>query len=740
MAKFHIATPGGYEVEVTAKDETEAVAKARKDWQKMPRIIAKKDKTRVFERPNGQRYVVSPGYSSTNPQKVEEALSGMTGGEISRKGIDEAIIAENPLAARAGEYVRGTPFVGSYADEALGAVLGPQAATAARATSGAMQRQRPGQTAALNLAGGIMGSAGAATAAPAKLAQGAGALIGQGPRISQVARGIGAGAALGGLEGGIYGAGEGTGAERGAQAARGAGFGAAAGGLLGGAAPVAREAVGNVAGLFKRSDISQISRELGISKDAAKVIKATFDQGGDIDAAMENLNRAGKEAMIADAGEAAQALLDSATQAGGRAKAVTNKAISERMSRTGQAVTGALDEALGDAPLGPRTAVREIAERTAPARKQAYDLAYQTPIDYASQQGRNIEGVLDKVEPNVLIRAIGEANAEMADRGLKNQQIMATIDDAGNVVYREMPNVQQLDEIKKALQAVAYENTDDFGRLTGKGQRYNRQANELRDAVSEAVEPYGAAVSIGGDKLAEERAFVLGRDLLRAKTEVEDVMLELGEKPSQAQVSAAKRGLRSYIDKALGDVRAIASTPTPDENEARQVIKAVTDMSSGNARKKIKELMGAEADALLAQIDEAAQSAAVRARVSQNSLTAARKAGKEAIDEATKSGAVGQLMEGEFVGTTKQLIRAATGMTDEYSVQQQQKIYQDIARALTEKTGDDARAALAVLDRAMKGQELTEAQVDQLSNLVAGVLFSGSAPQAGRAMGAEYGN
>jgi len=157
MSKFQIATPGGYEVEVRAENEQEALEIAKKNWQTMPRIIAKNGDTRVFERPSGQRYVVSPGASFTDPQKVEQVLQGMTAGEVSRQGIDESIIADRPVAARGQEFIRGTPFVGSFADEAMGAVFGQDATAASRAMTGAMQRQRPGQTLGLNLAGGLAG-------------------------------------------------------------------------------------------------------------------------------------------------------------------------------------------------------------------------------------------------------------------------------------------------------------------------------------------------------------------------------------------------------------------------------------------------------------------------------------------------------------------------------------------------------------------------------------------------------
>ena len=734
MAKFQIATPGGYEVEVRADNQDQALEMAKKNWQTMPRIIAKEGRTRVFERPNGQRYVVSPGASFTDPEKVDQVLQGMTAGEVTSQGIDEDIIAQNPVAARASQFVKGTPFVGSYVDEALGAVMGEDTATGVRAMQGAMERQRPGETLGLNLAGGATGTVAALGAAPQALTGAGSAIVGGGSRLSRVGRAAGAGAALGGIEGGTYGAGEGTTPEeRAASAGTGAAIGAGFGGLLGFAGPIVGDAAENVMNTFKRTGARQIAKDLNISTDAAKVIKSTFDEGGDIEAARRSLMRAGDEGMLADAGPAAQALLDAAAASGGRAAETTTTAIGNRMSRTSKAVDETLDTVLGEAPLGPRTAVRQIAERTKDQRADLYGRAYNSPINYGTgESGNQIMNVINRVPPRVLSEAISEANEDMMARGMRNQQILASVADDGTVTFTEMPNVQQLDELKKALQAVAYDSTDDFGRLNSRGQRYNNLARELRDAVGEAVPVYRDAVALGGDKLQEERAFTLGRNLLRSRTEIEDVAGELGPNPSVAQIDAAKSGLRNYIDKTLGDVRAIASDPGADALEARQVVKAVQDLSSDNARRKVRELLGTEADALLSKIDEAAQSSAVRAALSQNSKTAVRQAQQGAIEEITAPGVVGTLGRGEPINTTRRIVQAVTGMTDEFNASQRQAIYQDVARALTERQGAEAQQALSALQAAIDSERLTEEASEQLAQVLATALYGAGTTSATR--------
>lgn len=689
--------------------------------------------------------------------QVKSAANIMASRSVAAGGMDAAIRRSEELNQMAQDamllsgattgmapltkFNEGMPLVGSYTDEFTGAVasgleaLGilPEGAGAGakeyqRAVSEAYARQNPGKSTALGLGGSALGTAALLAATPARVAA-ALAPSTSARLLPSMAQAAGTAGILGAIEGGIYGAGLGEGEGRAASAMTGAATGGLLGGVLGGLAPLAARGFENVAGMFRRSDVAKIAKDLGISKQAATVIKTTFDQGGDIAAARAAVQRAGDEGMLADAGFAAQALLDASAASGGRAGQVVRDAVEGRMARTGEALDTALDTALGPAPLGPRTAVEAIAQKSSAPRAEAYTAAYSQPINYASPQGMKIEEVLSRVSPDDLIAGITEANKEMRSRGQVNQQIMAVLDKNGNVDFAlEMPNVQQLDEIKKALQKLAYDNTDDFGRLNGTGQRYARLSGELRDAVVDAVPDYGTAVSIGGDKIAEENAFALGRDLLSPRTEIEDIGFGLGKNPSAAQIEAAKSGLRSHIAKVLGDVRAVPSDMNID---ARQVVKAVTDMSSDNARAKIRALMGKEADALLKQIDEAAQSAVVRTAVSTNSKTAIRGSVQKSVEEMTAPGILGQAMAGDPINTSKALIQAVTGQTAEYTTAQKQRIFEDIARALTEKKGRSAQAALDYLDQAMKGQPLTAAQNEFLARQIAGTAVAAGIP-AGR--------
>jgi hypothetical protein len=403
MAKFQIATPGGFEVEVQADTEEQAIAEAQKSWQTLPRIIHKADGgVRIFERSNGQRYLVAPGYSTTDSSRIDAVMSGKGVKADAQSENDQQRLKGNVLA-RVNEFARGMPFVGSYIDEAAGAVFGTGARDEMRRDTAAMQREKPGQTMALNIGGGVAGTAGAIAAAPASVARAGGALIGQGSRASQVLRGAGAGILSGGTEGAIYGFGEGTEGNRTNEAGNQAALGATFGGVLGGASPLVGEVVQNLVKSFKRSDVSQISRAFGVSPDAAKVMKSAFDRGGDIQDAIAAIRRAGDDGMIADAGDAAQALLDAVMNSGGRAGQIGREAVDGRASASATKLNQVLDNTMGtpEGVLGLQKGYRDASRADL---DRLYGQAYGTEIDWRSPAGGDLRTASSGLPSSVVNR------------------------------------------------------------------------------------------------------------------------------------------------------------------------------------------------------------------------------------------------------------------------------------------------------------------------------------------------
>jgi DNA-binding NarL/FixJ family response regulator len=668
------------------------------------------DNGRVFQMPDGSLQAVSAGGATADPATVRRIMEGGTFAAAMQDRLDQERIDQNPIASRANEVIRGVPFVGSYTDEAVG-LVSPQAAENMRLSTAAMQRQNPGQTAALNITGGVLGAIPMALAA----APGLSALAPAGRAMRAVA-GAATGALTGATEGAIWGAGEGTTAqERTDNARQNAGFGAIGGAVLGAVAPVAGDLLRAGWQRLARSDVATIASQLNVSRAAATVIRDAL-QTGDIQAAQAALQRAGDDAMLADAGIPARQLLDAAAQTGGPAGQVVRQAVDQRVTTASRDMTGALDRTLG-APRGEQALIQELRQQSAQPRSQAYDLAYSTPINYAAPEGQALENLLRRVPR----QAISRAEEIMRLRGEQSAQILIEELPNGQFRFQRLPDVRQTHYIMQALDDIA-KGTDGSGTF-GRQNTYGASIENLRGQISQnlrAVVPeFGAAQDIAADTARQLSATDLGRNLFNMPRE--DVARALSG-ATQAERRAAEQGLRSYID----DVTArITRTLTDGNMEAREGIRVLRDFSSRQNQTNLRILLGQErADALLEELDRAATAFELRAAVAENSKTAARQAIQGAVQERTE-GLLSTLMAGEPVNATKRLVQALTGETAEAVELRRMGLYEEIARALTESRGDRARTALRMVQLAMNGQQISNRQAE----LIATALSAGSVLQ-----------
>jgi hypothetical protein len=705
MTDFIITGPDGKRYKVTG-DSAEGAVAAVKKLLGMSSSTVEPMPSAMAQRAAAAR----DGTLKASPQSLARAE------EMDRIAEDEIILSRNPAAFNmATKAVQGLPFIGEYMDEAMGAAsgaIGGDAEFATRTmrdTQGAMDRQRPGTSFAAGMTGGIVGSIPmAAAAAPALISAAPPALAGR------VIGGAAIGAATGATEGAISGYGAGNDGDRARSAMERGIIGGAFGGAAGAALPAISAGVKSIAETIKGRDVGVISRVLGISPGAAKVVKK-YVENDDLAAAQALLRRSGADAMLADAGPNTAQLLDSAVQAGGAAPRIARGAVESRAARAGQTLSRTLDTVLGP-PAGVREGARGIAQRTSAIRQQAYTRAYSAPIDYAADAGRKIEDVLGRVPPRTLSAAISEANDAMRAEGVRNMQIMAEIADDGAVTFRQMPNVQQLDELKKALGSIARNETDAItGRISGAGLRAKKLAGQLSEAIADAVPSYRTAVKLGGDKIAEDQAFDLGRRLLSTGTTREQAS-EVLDGASREAKAAAKQGLRSYIDDTLANVQRTITDPNTD---AREAMTAIKSLSSRANQQKLRMLLGNQADKVLDQIDEAAAHLELRSAIARNSATASRIAGKQAMDEITEPSALGELLSGRPAEASKKVVQFFTGQTGEARVEQQQQIYAEIADALTKLRGPDAEAALRSVEKAIAGQPVNSAEAARIGRVLA---------------------
>jgi hypothetical protein len=532
----------------------------------------------------------------------------------------------------------------------------------------------------------------------------------RGPQAASALGKVLARGATGGTQGAVYGfnAGEGDAADR----AKNAVVPGAAGTVLGAASVPVVAGVKNIANRYLTN---RAAKEVGTSGPAYRILERTMSGDDSLSGAgAGRLAAAGDDAMLADAGPNARGLLDTAIQNSGPGARQAREAVEGRVTDAGRRLTGTLDDTFG-APQGVRTAAKGIAQGTSAARKSAYDSAYSKAIDYASDAGRNIEATLSRIPDRIMGKAVQGANERMQAGGFQNQQIMANIADDGTVTFTEMPNVLQLDYIKRALGEMGAEAVDQFGRKTGDGIMFSKLARDIKKAIGDAVPEYLQAVKLGGDKIERDAALRLGYTLLNTRTTREEVA-EIAADMSDEARQAAMQGLRSQIDDALANVKRAL---TDDNMDAREAIKLIKDMSSRASREKVAMIIGDDAaNALFRDVDKASMAFNLRAGVADNSRTFARTATAEGIKDHTEAGAINAVRSGQPLNAGKRLASTLMGRSPEAKERISDEVYSHLVQALTGPRGSHARNSLQRMQqvgpRVAAGTQKTQLLADAL--------------------------
>jgi len=590
----------------------------------------------------GQETYVTDGYATSDPARIAQIrAAGGKAGEVYKTSMAEDIISQvGELPARAASAIKGVPFVGSYIDEIIGQ-FSPEAAQATRAAQEAREIVAP-VTTGLSRAG-----VGLATAIPAAIAAPAISVTPLGTSLlSRVAAGTGLGAGVGALEGAIYGYGEGaTPQEREEAARQQALFGAGAGAVLGPLGPTIGAIGGKIRGRQVSAPAREIGREIGAKEQALGLISEAARM--DAPTAAANLQRAGRYGSLGQMGPATRNLLDLAASSTSEGAAIARQNIEEVAGLAGSQFNDLLDVSLG----GPQAAQQLqdlLMEGTATVRRTEYDKAYQAPIDYATTQGRKLQELLGRLDSDVIARA----ERLMRLEGQPSRQILAQLDDAGNVIgFETLPDVRQIDYITRALKDVsptaAPEEKGVLRALSG----------DIRKTLDGIVPQYKTARDIAGDVISLRDAIDFGSKMLNPKTTRYEVQ-QIVDGMSKSELTALKQGLRSQIDEMMANAKSSLTDPNQD---AREMIKPLKDMLSRASKEKIGIILGDDAPTFLRQLDEVYSAMSMRAGVAQQSKTAIRDMAKEAASERIEP-TMGQLMgeRGPITGAFEALRREAT--------------------------------------------------------------------------------
>jgi hypothetical protein len=511
----------------------------------------------------------------------------------------------------------------------------------------------------------------------------------------------------------IYGYGSGSGTddrlEKGAK-------GAAVSGVLGAGAPVVGAGVSKAYEGIKGRFIDKLPQDLrGFSRGAINNIS-----GAAADDVLDpaTAGRYGPEGMIADLGDNLRDQAGGIANMGGKGQTDLRRALDARREGAAGRITADTDAALGKTFNVPET-LKKIKDRADAAAKPFYDKFRSSPVPYTQE----LDDIVTKLknEPSVLVQARRLANL---DESSGPNQFFAKVDPNGNVTIERVPNANEWDYIKRALDGMT-----SAGKRAGDDNSvriYNTLAKRVRDNVDAAISPGNPADSvwakgraIKAEDFQLQEAFDAGANAFSKKMRPDELEFAMkGYTPGERL--AFQMGARSHVQNVMGN----AATKFRSNADTA----AMRELGSDFAREKLATITDpAKAGQLTNRLDAEAAFETTRDLVTQNSATPRRLAVQKQYP--TKRGTTGEGARGMTVMglLAEGAVKAANLLTGGMIKANDERIAADAAKMLAASGADRDRIATALIAFG-QGKSLTQAQAELVEKFAGALVNSGRGP------------
>ncbi len=516
--------------------------------------------------------------------------------------------------------------------------------------------------------------------------------------VMRMLRGATAGAATGGAVG--FAEGEGGARRRGENAMLPAAFG----GTLGAAGPLVGAGIGRMA---ERRTRKRAAKRGKVPPDTVDVLKHVFEMDHRQGAPVKDAS------MVADTGGTATSLLGEAMgDVGGRIDDVANvsrgafrrpigvpteatirQRLTERTARETDEFKRNLDLTMG-APQGLKETTQRLRTESGPRVKAEYDRAYATPLDYASEAGQDLEAFLKS--RRIPKEAWGKANRLMEVEGNQSQQILARIGDDGSVTLERLPDVRQIDYLKRALDDIASsENAKGgvMGGTTAMGRAVTKTTKEMLEMVDGLAPSYKKARGFASVPIRAKEAMETGYDAIAKEGTTADALADAMRRISPDDQDWLKTGARSAVEEMMSRAKeSLVPNPTRTgfvsvksigEEDTQAALKALT---SGRARDKLKLILGDE-DA--AELFDSVDRTLTAIKIEASSLPNRRRQARGLLDEFApeeRSDVASKLMRGQVLDAAQDAAGGAWGraMADDMILADRTKA--DLVNVLTSPT------------------------------------------------------
>lgn len=703
---------------------------------------------KIYRLPDGTLNYVSNSYSTRDTEEIARIsrTKGQGQTDPSQSFFNKSIL-EDPTQAggsEAAKFLYEQPWIGSRALGAIEKASGYEGLEKrAMAGKAALEEQRPITSAGMTigslasggaltygLGGGLLDVAKKIPGVPQFLASTVGNTS---PIIRAGSQGVatGAGAAA---EGAVYASGE-----EGANTL----FRTLAQGGIGAVLGLLPTPFGALISKYanrksKTSIANDIASEFGVSIVTARFIEKQIVEGMDFNQALKNIKKAGNEGMLVDADVATQKLMDSAMQASSATSRQGTRAVDERVQRSVGKIDKGIEKTLGKRTNPELFPYEQIQAKNAVERQQAYNTAFNTPIPYGTPKADRLQSIFTQIGKSnmgqkAINKAVDMANDEInlaAAKGSKapfQKQIQMNLDADGKFIgFSENPNIYQIDSVKRQLQKIGQETVD--GMPTPEAIQAQQWAKLLKDTAVDVIPQYGKAVKIGGDTIADRKAYELGFDFFKVNSDFIAEAKRIKSSGGKDTQESLRLGVRNKIANIFDEAMVAAGKGDPSEIEgARKILKS---FSSASARGKLVEVLGdAEANKLLRLMDQAKTSFELKAKTATGSATAGRTEVISQAKDAVKLGAAKSIGELD-VGSSAKQVREIFQSTNEQ--ERLNQLFSESITLLTDRRGRSAQAAIKYLKEAMDGVTPTDNQYRFITEEISKALAKSGSIYEGR--------
>ena len=544
-------------------------------------------------------------------------------------------------------------------------------------------RENPGADISFKIGGaitsplfGVLGRLGATALAPL-------GKVGEALRVTSPASYLGAareGVKAGAYGGALYGVGMGEDdlSSRVSSGAEMAAYGGAGGAILG---PALRSAV---AGITRGMTWNQ-ARKAGMSRDVFNEASAiaTADAAV-VGGGAARIARMGDDGMLADAGPAAASRLDQIIQTGGPGASQARDAVLQRGERVGEELVKELDAVLG--PLrGVQTRHQLRNGRQDPS--SLYKAAYETPIDYSAPYGEYILGLLQRLPAGAFNAANKLIRTDHSMMGQRVGQIKINVSDDGTIAFEKLPDLRQIDYVTRVLGDLPGTTRAAAGSIMPETTQFGRNifnlSREIRNVLKSEIPAYKDALKLAAMNMDAKSATRLGAEMLSPRTTRQDFFSAI-EDLGQREMDFVKQGLRTHIDDVMARVKRAMGDPLTDENAMKEIVRVVRDLSARDARDKMTNLLGDEAQRVFQRLAKVEQAIQLQARIRDATLTYARLAA-EGRGAAYTESAIKTVLSGDLAKGAGKLISPLVGADPAAALAAQQAVNARLAETLTRR-------------------------------------------------------